>query len=177
MHDPETLRYFIDEVDRPSGAPSLLQMIKEGVEVPESTTLSATLKAEVASILAQGPPELTEEEHRTRRYYITDLIDDLRDPRTVHESIATGVRLYEVLADYYLRANGYWSGKAKWVPRALEAAADPGFCRRFNESFQTMFQGSCAKDVIELAGEILGPYGGFLFDGYRLDAPPDWRKT
>src|SRR5256885_4839471 len=35
VHDPETLSYLLFEVDRPTGIPSLAQMILEGIEVPE----------------------------------------------------------------------------------------------------------------------------------------------
>jgi hypothetical protein len=44
VHDPETLNYFLHDVDRPSGIPSLAQMILEGVEVPKPSELSGSLK-------------------------------------------------------------------------------------------------------------------------------------
>jgi len=31
VHDPETLNYFLHDVDRPSGIPALAQMILEGI--------------------------------------------------------------------------------------------------------------------------------------------------
>ena len=44
VHDPETLRYFFYEVDRPSGVPSLPTMVKEGMEIPGPNELSDTCK-------------------------------------------------------------------------------------------------------------------------------------
>jgi hypothetical protein len=41
VHDPETLRYFILEVDRASGIPALPQMIVEGIEIPASNSIPA----------------------------------------------------------------------------------------------------------------------------------------
>jgi len=35
VHDPETLNYFMLELDRPAGIPSLAQMVLEGIEVPD----------------------------------------------------------------------------------------------------------------------------------------------
>jgi len=32
------------------------------------------------------------------------------------------------------------------------------------------------SNVIALAEELLAPDGGFLFDGYRLEAPLQWKK-
>lgn len=174
VHDPETLAYFMDE-DCASGIPSLPQMIKEGVEVPESTPLSRILKARAESVLAAGPPKLTDHDQRAKRYGITDLVDDLRDPRSGDELMATGVRLYAELADHYLRTNGFWSGTGKSIPRALKKA-DPTFFGKYTCSFQELFREAKPQAVIDLAEEVLKSQGGFLFDGYRLDAPSDWRK-
>lgn len=33
------------------------------------------------------------------------------------------------------------------------------------------------RKVIELTEKILQPHGGFLFEGVKLDAPKDWRKS
>ena len=124
VHDPETLRYFFLEVDRPSGVPSLPQMIVEGVEIPNPTDVSRSLKAFAASVIAVGPPPLTPAQHRQRRYAVTDILDDLRAPRSDDELKATGTQLYETLADYHLRANGLWSARGKAIPRVL-ARVDP----------------------------------------------------
>ena len=51
VHDPETLNYFLHDVDRPSGIPSLAQMILEGVEVPKPSELSGSLKELATSVL------------------------------------------------------------------------------------------------------------------------------
>ena len=44
VHDPETLNYFLFEVDRPTGVPALAQMILEGIELPEPNEVSQWLK-------------------------------------------------------------------------------------------------------------------------------------
>ena len=33
------------------------------------------------------------------------------------------------------------------------------------------------RTVIDLAEELLGRHGGLLFEVYRLDAPPEWRRA
>jgi hypothetical protein len=50
------------------------------------------------------------------------------------------------------------------------------FCLRFAGAFERLFQQADQSAVISLAEEVLRPNGGFLFDGYRGDAPAEWRK-
>ena len=113
VHDPQTLEYFCVTIDRTSGCPALPQMVAEGLEIPRPTTLSASLKARAVAIIHAGPPPLDVETDRRRRYVISDLLDDLRGVGSRNEVVATGTRLYEELADYYLRRNGYWSGRGR----------------------------------------------------------------
>lgn len=176
VHDPETLNYFFLEVDRPSGVPALPQMVVEGVEIPEPTEVSRSLKELAASVLALGPPSLSQQDLERLRYGITDLVDDIRDPRSREELVGTGAQLFEALANYHLRARGFWSAKGKSIPRALRRA-DAALCVRYCRSFADLFTNGDARAVIDLAEELLGPGGGLLFEGYRLDAPAEWRKS
>ena len=175
VHDPETLHYFFMEMDRPSGMPSLMQMVVEGIEVPDTTSAAMRLKQLAESVLALGPPALTEQERDARRYNITNLVDDLRAARTTAELCGTGAELFEALADYHLRARGCWSGRNKSIPRALHRA-DPDLCARYSVSFDQLFTRSDVGAVIALAEDLLRPDGGFLFDGFRSDAPSASRR-
>jgi hypothetical protein len=176
VHDPETLHYFFIDVDRASGIPSLPQMVVEGIEIPAPNDMSRELKRLAASVIATGPPALDPQTEQRMRYFVSDLIDDLRAPRSRDELIGTGARLYEQLADYHLRRQGLWSAKGKAIPRALRQA-DPELCEKYCQDFSTLFTQGDAADVVRLAEELLRPAGGPLFDGYRADAPPAWRKA
>ena len=175
VHDAETLNYFFVEVDRPSGVPSLPQMVKEGIEIPEANVVSRSLKALANSVIEMGPLALMPEDDRALRYGITNLLDDIRDPRSYAELIATGGQLYEALADYYCRANGQWSAKGKSIPRVLEGL-DPTVCRKYGESFEALFRRGDPSAVIALAEELLQARGGLFFEGHRVDAPTQWRR-
>ena len=175
VHDPETLEYFFLEIDGPSGVPALAHMVVEGVEIPGSNEVSRALKERAASIIAAGPPPLDTDSDQRRRYAITDLLDDLRDPRSTEELIATGARLFQELADYYLRRQGLWSATGKAIPRVLRQT-DVALSARYSHSFDRLFTRGEAQDVIELAEELLAPRGGLLFEGYRADAPASWRR-
>jgi hypothetical protein len=109
------------------------------------------------------------------RYNITNLIDDIRHPRSKDEVIATGTVLYDALANCYLRTNGFWTAKNKSIPRKLKLA-NPEFCSRFCAGFERLFADGQTEEVIALAGEILKPLDGFLFEGHKLDAPLNNRK-
>ncbi len=174
--DAETLNYFFSEVDRPSGVPSLPQMVKEGIEIPNSDAFSLSLKTMAVSLLKMGPPALKPEDVRKLRYMITDLLDDIRDPRSYAELVASGGQLYEALADFFLRVNGQWSAKGKSIPRVLESVA-PDVFGRFCASFETLFKRGDPADVISLSEGILQEHGGLLFESHRTDAPVHWRKT
>jgi predicted nucleotidyltransferase len=174
VHDPETLNYFFLEVDRKAGVPSLPQMVVEGIEIPDSSEASRLLKELAASVLAMGPPPLSLQDRDALRYGVTDLVDDIREPRSRDELTAAGAKLFEALANYYLRTRGLWSATGKSIPRALERA-DAALCGRYCRSFEDLFTRDDGRTVIALAEELL-TQGGFLFDGYRLDAPAEWRK-
>jgi nucleotidyltransferase-like protein len=175
VHDPETLNYFFWERDRPSGVPSLATMVKEGKAIPKENQLSRSLRALAQAVIKAGPPEWTEPDIARARYAITDLCDDIRAPRNHAELVASASRLYELLADFYFRSMGGWSAKSKTLPRKL-AEADPALAQRFIKAFDATFSTHNSSPILQLSQQILGPHGGFLFDNYRLDAPPAWRK-
>jgi len=174
IHDASTLNYFFYEMDAKSGCPSLPQMVAEGIVVSGTTDFSDSLKQLAQKILDDGPASLSIDELNRKRYSITDLLDDLRDPRSTAELIATGSRLFEELADFYFRSNGLWSASGKMIIRKLQTA-DTGLSTRFESAFRTLFSESNPSQCVALAEEILSSSGGLLFDGYRLDAPASWK--
>src|SRR5437588_13003031 len=175
VHDPETLNYFLFELDRPSGIPSLAQMILEGIELPEPSEVSQSLKQLPDSVVEAGPPVLSDEEVLKLRYNLTGLVDDVRQPRSREELLASGAELYETLAAFYFRSNHRWSAKGKAIPRILKLA-DADLCSRFCSSFDELFSHGQTGKAIALVAELLQPNGGFLFYGHRLEAPVDRRK-
>jgi len=175
VHDAETLEYFFESVDAPSGMPSLMQMVIEGIELPERSETSTRLKALAQRYMDIGPQPLSQEQIDRQRYAITDMLDDIREPRSYHELIATGAKLFETLADHYCRINGRWSGSKKSVPRVLKKH-DKTFSELFMHSFECLFREGDPDLVITLAETVLEQSGGSLFDGYVQNAPESWRK-
>jgi hypothetical protein len=175
VHDAETLNYYLQESDPQTGFPAMTNMVLEGREIPETSDFSQELKRVAAAALAAGPPAWSAEDLRRARYMLTDGADDLRHPRSDLELVATGARLYEAAADFYLRSRTLWSAKGKAVPRRLREV-DAAFAARFCGAFETLFAEKRAEEVIALVEETLEPFGGFLFDGYKSEATSDKRR-
>lgn len=174
VHDPQTLEYFFREVDRPTGIPSLPSMVAEGVEIPSISEFSNRLKRLATTVLYEGPPKWSEMDLRNSRYAITDLVEDIKAPRSSQELHAIATLLYSALADHYFRSKNMWSAKGKAIPKRLNAV-DPGFAEKFLGCFDRVFLECNAQTLIQLAESILEADGGFLFRGHRLEAPESWR--
>lgn len=174
VHDPETLAYFLHKVDKPSGVPSLPTMVCEGIEIPQSSEFSRALKVAAASVIAEGPPSWARTDIDSSRYAITGLVDDLREPRSRAEQVATATALYAALSNHFLRRRGVWSAKDKTIPRQLRKI-DASFSEKFDAAFNALFERGDSEQVIALVGQVLGPEGGWLFEGYFLPAPAEWR--
>lgn len=108
------------------------------------------------------------------RYLISDLVEDLREPRTQSEMHAIASQLYNAISNHYFRSQGLWSAKGKTIPRRLRKI-DDAFASRFEEAFDAVFVHGQPDKLIELATLTMSASGGFLFEGYRLDAPQEWR--
>jgi predicted nucleotidyltransferase len=170
VNDAETIEVFF-ESDRRRGLPSMMSMVGEGVEIPGPSEFSAGLKRRAREILAAGPPPWDADELTLRRYRLTDWVDDMRFPRSAEELVATGAYLYQDAADFYFRSRGLWSAHSKTIPRRLRQT-DAAFAEKFLRAFDALFAERRGDAVVALVAELLEPFGGFLFEGFRLDAKP-----
>ncbi|WP_300016378.1 nucleotidyltransferase domain-containing protein [uncultured Roseobacter sp.] len=176
IHDPKTLDYFFRKVDRPSGVPSLPDMVADGVEVSQPNKTTTEIKTLARTILDEGPPVWTDVDRNNSRYAITDLVDDIRSPRSVHELHATLMYLYPAMANHYFRSRGIWAAKGKSIPRKLAAIA-PEFAKRFSSAFDAALTTADTDQIIQLSADLLEPDGGFHFDGNSRLAPKNWRSS
>lgn len=173
IHNVQAQNYFFDK-DRERGVPVMLNLIHEGIEIPGPCNLSHQQKAEAARLLDLGPPALSDEDLKQKRYFISDLLDDLRGVVKPDERYAILGKLYVDLADFHLRANGHWSGMGKGLPRALRRQA-PEMAAPYLAAFDVAFRENRHEKIFDLAEEILKPYGGRLFH-YKQKAGADWRN-
>ena len=150
-------------------------MIAEGIPaLSRSPALLEDARRIAAETLRSGPPPLSPETLRNRRYAITDMAATLSGNRGEDIMIATGAALHLALADFALRAAGRWSARGKAIPAAL-AAMDPALAARFTAAFAALFTTRDAAPALALVDAILAPYGGSLRAGYRKAASAAWR--
>ena len=173
FHDEKTLKYFFYEVDAKEGIPSLPNMVLEGPAIPSESPLSNKLKELAAQVIEAGPAVLTEDEKKNFRYMISDLLDDLKAPRSKFEGLAILSKLHGMLAFFLFRSNKTWAAAGKHIPRRLQKIY-PDLYKRWEESFTKAFTGNF-QPVILLTEEILSENGGYLFSGYHRAAPKEWR--
>lgn len=173
VHDPDTLHYFFREMDARDGVPALPNMVLEGTAIPECHELSYQLKSLADEILSEKPPVWTEETIYHERYGITDLIDDLREPRNNFEAHIVIAALHEKLGNFYFRSRGLWSASRKHIPRRL-LKIDPSLGQEWIQVFEGAYKGDY-QNLITFTEKILQPFGGLLFNGYKRTAPAEWR--
>ncbi|HVF15470.1 MAG TPA: nucleotidyltransferase domain-containing protein [Steroidobacteraceae bacterium] len=173
VHDPETLNYFLS-TDRAKGIPTLASMIVDGIALPSPSEFADSLKSLATRELGAGPPCWSKEERDFSRYMITDLVEDLRAPRSRAELHAGAARLYEMLANHYCRSRGLWSARGKAIVRRLQQI-DHSFAAAYTQAFAAAFEHGNVTSLVSIRDEVLQAEGGALFDGYRVDAPHDWR--
>lgn len=169
--NPNALAYF-SEHDRRSGQPILMSMIASGELLPAGDEIGAAMQEKAKAYLTHGCERLSGEEQKLRRYLITDMLDDLRDVRPFAEQMGILSSLYNNLGDFYLRANRQWSGRGKALARCLKAY-NTDIATRYQAIFATAFKTGQTDAVIALAEEMLKPFGGPLWVGYKSEAPEE----
>ncbi|RLL48340.1 nucleotidyltransferase domain-containing protein [Oceanobacillus piezotolerans] len=164
-HNLESYReYFQSDYRR--ARPSLPRMVSEGIILKDNGIINA-IKYEAKELLAKGPEIWTTETINTKRYFITDSLDDFIGCNNRAEGIFIANTLAELVSEFVLRTNNMWIGRSKWIIRSLKEY-DISFAEQFVEVFDLYYKSDSKKEVIKLVDEILLPYGGRLFHGFSL---------
>lgn len=95
--------------------PVIVHMLMEGLPLRTGPELTS-LRERWASVLSAGPT-VSDAESATRRYVITDLLDDYRDARDPLERHQLAAALFDRTAELILLTNGRWIASGKWLPR------------------------------------------------------------
>ncbi|MGR9047850.1 nucleotidyltransferase domain-containing protein [Halobacillus faecis] len=165
VHNWSTYRGFFNS-DCERGQPSMPRMVAEGQILKWDARLEA-VKNEAADLLKKGPPSWSEETLLHRRYFLTDALDDFIGTTDRGEALFIAAKLAEQTSEFYLRANGQWSGSSKWMARSLRNY-DAAFAERLIQRFERFYKNGEKEGVVELLDEVLIPYGGRLFEGFSI---------
>lgn len=153
------------DVDKQGGRPTLASMIANGFVLQDNGT-AVGLKEQANRCIFDGPPPLSEDFIRASRYFIYDLVDDLKDSSRYDESLLTVNTISIQLADFILRLNGKWSGRGKGLARAL-TAFDVHLSERYFRALEMFYMTGEKQLIIDFVNDIYEPLGGQLFDGFR----------
>jgi hypothetical protein len=158
-------------LDAAGGIPVLINMVAEGLILPESNSYASALQNKARNIMDRGPNALSYADIEKYRYTITDNLDDISDYKNMAELYGSLSLLYQELGNFYLRANRKWAGRAKSLPRAIKNAF-PELLPEYEVAFREGFAGNISP-VLELADKLLAPFGGRLWDGWLQYAPEE----
>jgi hypothetical protein len=150
----------------------LLHMTAHGRLLVDADGLGARLRAEARQRLADGPPHVPASQLGTKRYALTDSLDDLRGCADPREQIFLAAHLLEQAAELVLLADGCWLGAGKWLSRRL-ADADPGLHGRLTAGVAAVASGAPdgRERLVTAVTEALDRAGGPLWEGYRPGSP------
>lgn len=176
-HDLRSFDYFCRKVDRPGGRIPMAMMVIEGRNLLPRTSAAADLYQLAQAIHDEGPPALTHDALASRRYEITTLLEDLADSTVAEETLAVATKLYDVLANFVLRAGGAWSGVGKHLARRLRAYSPAIADELYAAMRLVLLDPAAGKQAFGgLVARVLQPYGGPLLEGYALHAPAEWKS-
>ncbi|MFJ8063670.1 nucleotidyltransferase domain-containing protein [Psychrobacillus sp. NPDC096426] len=165
VHNLNSYEVFF-ESDRKRARPSLPRMISEGIILKDSGVIGP-IKSEAEKLLSNGPEKWSVETINTKRYFITDTLDDFIGSNDRAEEIFIANTLAELASEFVLRTNNRWIGASKWIVRSLKSY-DVQFAAQFVEAFDTFYRNGSKHKLIKLMDDILLPYGGRLFNGFSL---------
>ncbi|EON70786.1 nucleotidyltransferase domain-containing protein [Lysinibacillus sphaericus] len=169
VHNLTSYKHFF-EMDYKDAKPSMQRMLLEGIILKDEGIIDS-IKEEAKEILDKGPERWTEEIITTKRYFLTDVLDDFIGCNNRAEEIFIANTLAELIHEFVLRTNGCWIGSSKWVVRALKHY-DVKFTEEFIEAFDTFYKTGEKRKVVQLSKMVLEPFGGRLFEGFSLGKKP-----
>ncbi|WP_312094321.1 nucleotidyltransferase domain-containing protein [Niallia sp.] len=146
--------------------PSMQRMVVEGIVLRDNGILQ-DIRQEAEKMLEEGPKEWTEDTIRTKRYFISDVLDDFIGSDSEQEVIFIASTLSFLLYEFVLRVNKQWIGTSKWMVRSLQQY-DTKFADEFIAAFDTFYRNREKVKIILLADKVLQPYGGKLFAGFSI---------
>ncbi|WP_431679437.1 nucleotidyltransferase domain-containing protein [Kitasatospora sp. KL5] len=144
----------------------LQSMYATGVVLVDVDGEAGRARALADADLRQGPPALEPGTVETKRYGLTDAIDDLRDATDPLERLAVAGFVVNTAADLLCDHRRTWTGTGKWLVRRL-VEADPERGGALLEAHAHLGRTEDPEPLIDIASAILDTVGGPLREGYR----------
>ena len=174
IHDLDTLQYFCNKLEANDGRPALINMILKGREILEPNKFVEEAKQIARNAGDSGPDEWRQDQIDKERFLITDILDDIKSPKNKEEQIISAVHLFEPLLQFYFRTQKKWAASGKSLMRLLKTE-NPDLAEEFTKAFASLVQTDDAFGIESAVTKILAPHSGFLWNGFRSDAPAEWK--
>ncbi|WP_445528083.1 nucleotidyltransferase domain-containing protein [Streptomyces cyslabdanicus] len=144
----------------------LQSMYATGLVLVDTGGEAGWARARAEADLRDGPPAPTPETVETKRYGLTDALDDLADAGDPFERLAVAGVFFNVAADLLFDHHRAWTGGGKWLPRRLlEADGERGGA--LLEGHRHLCETGAPVLLSDAAVRILDLVGGPLREGYR----------
>ncbi len=168
VHTRESVDRWIG-MDLARRRPTLVRMISSGVVLVDRDGSGAEVAASCGEILERGPEPLADADRDSRRYGLTDLLDDLADATDPELRCAIAVATWQQAAELLLAGAGCWWGTSKWLVRELrgyDETHDTAYASRLHAALVAAIDGDVAP-LTTVADEVLDAHGGRHWAGYR----------
>ncbi|GLV84915.1 hypothetical protein Slala03_46040 [Streptomyces lavendulae subsp. lavendulae] len=144
----------------------LQSMYATGLVLADTDGAAGRARALAEADLRAGPPALDPGTVGTKRYGLTDALDDLADVADPGERLAVAGLVFDAAADLLLDHRRAWTGSGKWLPRRL-LQADPRLGAALLDGHLRVAGTGDPATLAGAASEVLGLTGGPLREGYR----------
>jgi hypothetical protein len=150
-----------------AGRRAVLQsMYAAGLVLVDTNGEAGRARALAEADLRKGPPALDPQTIETKRYGLTDALDDLTDSVNRIERLAVAGFVLNSAADLLCDYHHAWIGGGKWLPRRLLEADEQRGAALLDGHLHLSESGDSAP-LIGAASKILDLVGGPLREGYR----------
>ncbi|MER5808076.1 nucleotidyltransferase domain-containing protein [Streptomyces sp. NPDC002033] len=144
----------------------LQSMYATGLVLADTDGAAGRARALAEADLCAGPPPLDPATVETKRYGLTDALDDLVGAADRAERLAVAGSVFNAAADLLLDHHRAWTGTGKWLPRRL-LQADPRRGAALIDGHLRVGASGEPAGLAEAAAEVLSLTGGPLREGYR----------
>ncbi|MEU9305114.1 nucleotidyltransferase domain-containing protein [Streptomyces sp. NPDC048269] len=141
-------------------------MYATGLVLVDTDGEAGRARALAEADLRQGPPALDQQTVETRRYGLTDALDDLADADDRMERLAVAGYVLNAAADLLCDHHRAWIGGGKWLPRRL-LEADARLGAALLEGHLSLCESGDPSPMTGAASEVLDLVGGPVREGYR----------
>jgi hypothetical protein len=162
------------KLEASDGKPALINMILQGQEIWAQNSVSIEAKSIAADALTNSPNAWSQQQIDKKVFSSQISWMILNPQKNKEEQIISSVHLFETLLQFYFRAATKWTASGKSLIRLFKQK-NQELAEEWVTAFENLIQTSDSIAVETVMAKILAPHSGYLWDGFRSDAPAEWK--